>query len=71
MSLSILGYASTVYPQSTPGRLDFIESATTADDAFAWRTRAIGRDLVNPPPDPSARAEMARRRPRQRQPVPR
>ena len=26
--------------------LDLIESATTTDDAFAWLTRAIGRDLV-------------------------
>ena len=49
MSPSILVYGSTVYPQSTPRRLDFIESATTADDAFAWLARAIGRDFVNPP----------------------
>jgi Transcriptional regulator, AbiEi antitoxin len=27
--------------------LDLIEAATTTDDAFAWLTRAIGRDLVN------------------------
>jgi Transcriptional regulator, AbiEi antitoxin len=28
--------------------LDLIEAATTADDAFAWLTKAFGRDLVNP-----------------------
>src|ERR1700678_1020320 len=27
--------------------LDLIEAATTTDDAFAWLTRAFGRDLVN------------------------
>ncbi|HEY5394051.1 MAG TPA: type IV toxin-antitoxin system AbiEi family antitoxin domain-containing protein [Trebonia sp.] len=27
--------------------LDLIESAKTTDDAFAWLTKAIGRDLVN------------------------
>jgi len=27
--------------------LDLIETATTTDDAFAWLTRAIGRDLVS------------------------
>jgi hypothetical protein len=27
--------------------LDLIESAKTTDDAFAWLTRAFGRDLVN------------------------
>jgi hypothetical protein len=70
MSLSILGYASTVYPQSTPRRLDFIGSATTADDAFAWRTRAIGRDLVNTPPDHPPKHKW-RDADRDRQPAPR
>jgi hypothetical protein len=28
--------------------LDLIESAAITDDAFAWRTRAIGRNLANP-----------------------
>jgi Transcriptional regulator, AbiEi antitoxin len=42
--------------------LDLVESATTTDDAFAWLTQAIGRDLVNQPMLAAALATRKRMR---------
>jgi Transcriptional regulator, AbiEi antitoxin len=45
--------------------LDLVESATTTDDAFAWLTQAIGRNLVN---DGMLTAALAARKRMRRRP---